>query len=90
MILFTEHAKTKLQKELKKLGITKQLTVQILKNPDELLYDVLTGRYVALNWTHNTAIIYEKTKKNITVVTIIYSSELMDIVNKRKRIGRWI
>ncbi|MGB9777783.1 MAG: hypothetical protein ACPLW8_00095 [Candidatus Bathyarchaeales archaeon] len=75
MILFTEHAKTKLQ---------------ILKNPDELLYDVLTGRYVALNWTHNTAIIYEKTKKNITVVTIIYSSELMDIMNKRKRIGRWI
>jgi hypothetical protein len=68
MIIFTEHAKAKIQKELKKLGITKQLTAQILKNPDELLYDVLTGRYVALNWTHNTAIIYEKTKKNITVV----------------------
>jgi predicted transcriptional regulator len=90
MIIFTEHAKAKIQKELKKLGITKQLTAQILKNPDELLYDVLTGRYVALNWTHNTAIIYEKTKRNITVVTIIYSSELMDIVNKRKRVGRWI
>jgi hypothetical protein len=66
------------------------LTAQILKNPDELLYDVLTGRYVALNWTHNTAIIYEKTKRNITVVTIIYSSELMDIVNKRKEVAKAI
>ena len=90
MILFTDHAKDKLQKELKKLGITEQLITEILENPHELLYDALRERFVALNWSHNTAVIYEKTDNNLTVVTIIYSSELKDIVNKRKRTGRWI
>jgi hypothetical protein len=90
MITFTEHAKTKLQKELKKLDITKQLTTKILKRPDELLYDALRERYVAINWNHNIAIIYERDNDNITVVTIIYSTELKDTVNRRKRTGRWI
>lgn len=90
MITFTDHAKTKILKELKKLGITRQLITKTLKNPDELLYDALTERYIAINWNHNTAIIYEKTNSNLTVVTIIYSSELKDSVNKRKRTGRWI
>jgi len=90
MIIFTEHAKTKLLKELKKLGITKQLATKTLKNPDELFYDALRERYVAVNWNHNMAIIYEKTNNKITVVTIIYSSELKDTVDRRKRTGRWI
>jgi len=90
MITFTEHAKTKLLKELKKLGITKQLTTKTLKSPDELLYDALRERYVAINWNHNIAILYEKIDNNITVVTIIYSTELKDTVNRRKRTGRWI
>jgi len=90
MITFTNHAKAKLLKELKKLGITKSIIAKTLKNPDELLYDALRGRYVATNNTHNTAIIYEKTDDNLTVITIIYSSELTDMVNRRKRTGRWI
>jgi hypothetical protein len=90
MITFTEHAKTKLLKELKKLGITKQLTTKTLKNPNELLYDALTERYVAINWNRNIAIIHEKTDNDITIITIIYSTELKDTVNRRKKTGRWI
>ena len=72
------------------MGITKQLTIRTLKNPDELLYDALTERYVAINWNHNIAIIHEKTDSDITVVTIIYSTELRDTVNRRKKTERWI
>jgi len=90
MTVFTDHAKDKLLKELKKLGITEHLIRKILENPDELLYDALRERFVAVNWTHNTAVIYEKTNNNLTVITVIYSSKLKDIVNTRKRIGRWI
>ncbi|MGQ9624406.1 MAG: hypothetical protein ACUVUF_05980 [Candidatus Bathycorpusculaceae bacterium] len=90
MITFTEHAKTKLLKELKKLGITKQLITKTLKNPDELLYYALTERYVAINWNHNIAIIHEKTDNNITVGTVIYSTELKDVMDRRKRTERWI
>jgi len=45
---------------------------------------------VAVNWSHNTAVIYEKTNDDLIVITVIYSSELEDIVNSRRRIGRWI
>lgn len=90
MIVFTDHAKDKLQKEFKKLGITEQLIAKILENPDELLYDALRERYVAISWSHNAAVIFEKTDDNLVVVTIIYSGQLRHIVNRRKRIGRWI
>jgi len=90
MIIFTDHAKDKLLRELGKLGLTKHVIMEVLRNPDELLYDSLTDRFVALSWSHNTAIIHEKTNQNLIVITVIYSSELKDVVNKRKRAGRWI
>jgi len=90
MIMFTNHAKDKISKETKKLGITEQTIIKILKNPDELLYDALMDRFVALNWKYNTAVIYEKPADDIIVVTVIYSSELRDVVNRRRNIGRWI
>lgn len=64
--------------------------MKILRNPDELLYDALTDRFVAVSWSHNTAVIYEKTNDDLIVVTVIYSSELKDVVDRRRRIGRWI
>jgi len=90
MIVFTDHAKDKLLRELGKLGLTKHVIMEVLRNPDELLYDSLTDRFVALSWSHNTAIIHEKTNQNLIVIIVIYSSELRDVVNKRKRAGRWI
>ena len=64
--------------------------MKILRNPDELLYDALTDRFVAVSWSHNTAVIYEKTNDDLIVVTVIYSSELKDVVDRRRKIGRWI
>ena len=90
MIVFTDHAKDKLSRELRKLGVTEQAVMKILRNPDELLYDALTNRFVAVSWSHNTAVIYEKINNNLIVVTVIYSGGLKDVANRRRGIGRWI
>jgi len=90
MIIFSTHAKDKISEELEKLGITKQVVIQILRKPDELLYDTSADRFIALSWNHNVAVVYEKTDNNLVVVTVIYSSGLKHVVDKRKRIGRWI
>ena len=90
MIIFTDHAKDKLVKELNKLGITERTATEIIREPDELLYDSLTNRFVAIRWSRKTAVIYEKDDNNFIVVTVIYSSELRDAVNRRRKRGRWI
>jgi len=90
MIVFTDHARDKLQKEMKKLGITEKTIKQIVNKPDEMLYDALRNRFVAINWSHNLAVIHEKTNHNLVVITVIYSTQLKDTVNKRRRTGRWI
>ena len=90
MIIFTDHAKDKLVKELNKLGITERTATEIIREPDELLYDSLTNRFVAIRWSHKTAVIYEKDDNNFIVITVIYSSELRDAVNRRRKRGRWI
>ena len=90
MIVFTDHAKDKLLTEIRKLGVTEQTVMEILRKPDELLYDAFRNRFVAVSWSHNTAVIYEKTDDDLIVVTVIYSSKLRDVVNRRRRVGRWI
>ncbi|MEM2935687.1 MAG: hypothetical protein QW231_00740 [Candidatus Bathyarchaeia archaeon] len=90
MIVFTDHAKDKLLKEIGKLGITEKVVIEILRNPDGLLYDASTDRFVAFSWSRNVAVIYEKTNGDLIIVTVIYSSQLRDIVDRRRRIGRWI
>jgi len=89
-IIFTDHAKDKLVKELNKLGITERTATEIIREPDELLYDSLTNRFVAIRWSRKTAVIYEKDDNNFIVITVIYSSELRDAVNRRRKRGRWI
>jgi len=90
VIVFTDHAKDKLLKEIGKLGIKERTVTKIVRNPDEMVYDALRNRFVAISWSHNVAVIYEKTDDDLVVVTVIYSSELKDIVNRRRRTGRWI
>lgn len=90
MIIFTDHAKDKLLKELSKLGITERTVTEIIRDPDELLYDSLTNRFVAISWSRNTAVIHGKSNGDFIVVTVIYSSELKEVVNRRRGSGRWI
>lgn len=90
MVVFTDHVKDKLLREIGKLGITEHVITEILRTPDELLYDASRNRFVAVDWTRNVAVIYEKTDDDLLVITVIYSSELKDVVNRRRRTGTWI
>ena len=87
---FTDHAKNKLLKELKKLGVTEKTVTETIKKPDELLYDPQIDRYIAIGWSQKIAAVYEKRDGDNLVITVIYSSTLSDIVDRRKRSGRWI
>ena len=61
-----------------------------IKNPDEILYDSATGRYIALKMDRKLAVVYEKSWEEMFIITAIYSSTLDEVVRKRKRSGRWI
>ena len=89
-VRFSSHALNKIRKELSKLGITEELVKEILNRPELKFYDSATDRYIAVNMNFKVAVIYEEKNKNIFVITVIYSSKMMQIIEKRKRIGRWI
>ncbi len=61
-----------------------------ISKPDELVYDTLMDRYVALNYSKNLAVVYEREDDKIIVVTAIYSSRLLGLVERRRMRGRWI
>lgn len=90
MNLFTEHARNKLLTELLKLGVTEKTVLDTIEHPAELLYDPDVERYVAVNWGQRIAVIYEKKGEDTLVITVIYSSTLTDMVDRRRRSGRWI
>jgi len=90
MIFFTDHAQEKLDIELEKFNITRESVTKTINQPDQILYDTQTNRYVAINHEKKTATIYEKTEENILIITIIYSSTLKKVVENRRQSGRWI
>jgi len=87
---FTEHVLGKLEKHLRLLGISEGDIVATIKKPDDLVYDTFMDRYVALNYSRNLAVVYEKEDDKIIVVTAIYSSRLRSLVERRRMRGRWI
>lgn len=89
-IIFSRHVAEKLEKELSKLSVSEEQVREAVSQPDEVLYDSATGRYVALKWRKNLAVIYERRGGDIFIVTAIYSSKLESIVQRRRRAGRWI
>jgi hypothetical protein len=90
VIVFSDHAKDKLLKELRKLGVTARTVREVLRRPDEVLFDALRNRFVVVCWARNVAVVYEKSGGDFVVITVIYSSELKEVVNKRRMSGRWI
>ena len=88
-IKYTEHAKHKL-KILSHLGVTEEKVRKTLEEPDEILYDVLRDRLVAVNYSLKIAVLFERERENIVIVTVLYSSDLKNIVERRKRSGRWM
>jgi hypothetical protein len=80
----------KLAKELLRIGVTEEMLREAVSRPDEILYDLATGRYVALKMERKLAVVYERRGDDIFIITTIYSSKLEDILQRRRRIGRWI
>jgi len=90
MITYTDHASEKLTTELKKHNITKETVTHTLAEPHQMLYDTQTDRYIAINKDMKTAILYEKAGEDTRIITIIYSSTLNNVIERRRRSGRWI
>jgi hypothetical protein len=89
-VKWSHHIEDKLTRELLRFGITKELLEATINEPDEVLYDTRTGRYVALRIRDKIAVIYEEREEEKFIITAIHSSKLEDIVRRRKRSGRWI
>jgi len=58
--VFTDHAKDKLLKEFRKLGVTELTVREILRNPDEMFFDALRNRFVVVSWAHNVAVVMRR------------------------------
>jgi pyruvate formate-lyase activating enzyme-like uncharacterized protein len=43
-----------------------------------------------VSWSHRIAVVYEKSEGDSLVITIICSSVLKDMIDRRWRSGRWI
>ena len=59
-IRLSHHAADKLAKELSRMGVTRELLEENVRNPDEILYDIVTGRHVAVKMESSLAVIYER------------------------------
>ena len=90
MISFTDHIKDKLLRELSRLGVTEETVTETIKNPDDLLYDSRTDGFIAVSWSYKVAVVYKKRDSEFLVITVIYSSTVRSIVDRRRRSGRWI
>jgi len=80
----------KLAKELSRMGITRESVEEVIRDPDEILYDTATGRFVAVKMESNLAVIYERRGEETFIITAIYSNSLDNVVRRRKRSGRWL
>ncbi|MEM2514057.1 MAG: hypothetical protein QXU81_07050 [Candidatus Bathyarchaeia archaeon] len=88
-VIFSRHVLDKIADELSRIGVTKDLIESIVRSPDEILYDTVTNRYIAVRFDQKIAVIYERRDQQVFIVTA-YSSGIENIVRRRKRSGRWI
>lgn len=87
---WSKHIEDKLEKELCRLDITKELLEDVVSKPDEVLFDSESGRNIAVRLKCNVAVIYEPKVEDTFIITAIYSSNLERVVQRRKRSGRWL
>jgi len=55
-----------------------------------VFFHALMSGFVAVSWRLGLAVIYEKADGDVVVVTVICSTQFKDIVDRRKRTGRWM
>ena len=73
-IRLSRHVVDKLAKELSRMGITRESVEEVIRDPDEILYDTETGRFVAVKMESNLAVIYERRGEETFIITAIYSN----------------
>ncbi len=56
---------------LNKLGITEETVIKVLGEADEILYDTLRDRLIAINYSLNIAVSFEKEDSDILIITIL-------------------
>jgi len=78
MIEFTRHAEEK----LKERGITKDGVIDVITNPDEVLFDTVKGNLVAIRKINDLIVIYTPTKPIRALVM------KLNIVENRVKRGR--
>jgi len=88
-VVFSRHVLDKIANDLLRIGVTKDLIESIVRSPDEILYDTVTNRYIAVRFDQKIAVIYERRDQQVFIVTA-YSSGIENIIRRRKRSGRWI
>ena len=89
-VRFSRHVMDKVSRELLRLGVSEGLIRDAVVGADEVLFDLETGRYVALKVRHKLAVVYEKRGEDMFIITAIYSSKLEEMVKRRKMLGRWV
>ena len=70
-VRWSRHIEDKLDKELSRLGITKEALEDIVFKPDEVLFDSENSRNVAIRLKRNLAVIYEPEVEDIFIITAI-------------------
>ncbi|MEM2252873.1 MAG: hypothetical protein QXE73_07000, partial [Candidatus Bathyarchaeia archaeon] len=84
--MFSRHVLDKIANDLLRIGVTKDLIESIVRSPDEILYDTVTNRYIAVRFDQKIAVIYERRDQQVFIVTA-YSSGIENIIRRRKRSG---
>jgi len=55
-VVFSRHVLDKIANDLLRIGVTKDLIESIVRSPDEILYDTVTNRYIAVRFDQKIAV----------------------------------
>lgn len=85
-IEFTPHAR----KRIEIRGLSEDLVVNTLKNPDRVLFDEETGNFIAVKRIDDklSIVAYVLTEDAVRIVSAFVTSKL-DLAEKRIKNGRW-
>ena len=84
-IEFTRHA----LRRMRERGVRREDVYEALGDPDEVLLDVETGRIVAAKYSKGLCIVVEARGDAVKVITVLITSDLRRLVERRKERGRW-
>lgn len=92
-IVFSEHAMFRMSIR----DIREYEVLNVIKNPQKVFYDLLTGYYIAIGSRdpairggHSLVIAYTLSENIIRVVTVIDVKNIDNIVGRRLSSGRWV